>query len=159
MVEAGGTGRPRFDIWARFAPLPPRRSRMPASPSALPSPKVYTHFAMVLFPLSGLPRRRRPRLGPNPTKTQPNRHGSPRSDADGERALEHRRIDVAARAADDRGAPGGVDRLREHGRERRGATRLDHELQGAEGRRHGDERLVVAGAQALRAELPQGREG
>src|SRR4051812_16272390 len=98
MVKPGGTGNPRFDISARFAPLPPRRSRMPAAPSALPSPKVYTHFAIGLVPLSGWSRRRRPRLGPNPAETQPNRDGSPRSDADGERPLEHRRIDIAARA-------------------------------------------------------------
>jgi hypothetical protein len=31
-----------------LAPLPPRRLRMPASPSALPSPKVYTHFVIGL---------------------------------------------------------------------------------------------------------------
>ena len=40
MVKPGGTGSPRLAISARFAPLPPRRSRMPAAPSALPSPNV-----------------------------------------------------------------------------------------------------------------------
>src|SRR5215475_16038468 len=44
MVKPGGTGRPRLAISARFAPLPPRRLRMSARPSALPSPKVKTHF-------------------------------------------------------------------------------------------------------------------
>ena len=39
IVKPGGTGRPRFDISARLAPLPPRRLRIDASPSALPSPK------------------------------------------------------------------------------------------------------------------------
>src|ERR1700754_2987956 len=44
MVKPGGTGRPRLAISARLAPLPPRRSRRPALPSALPSPKVNTHL-------------------------------------------------------------------------------------------------------------------
>src|SRR5436305_2541970 len=44
MVKPGGTGRPRLAISARLAPLPPRRSRSPALPSALPSPKVNTHW-------------------------------------------------------------------------------------------------------------------
>src|SRR5712692_2398236 len=44
MVKPGGTGRPRLAISARLAPLPPRRSRRPALPSALPSPKVNTHW-------------------------------------------------------------------------------------------------------------------
>src|SRR3954454_2457674 len=44
MVKPGGTGRPRLAISARFAPLPPSRSRMLAWPSALPSPKVNTHL-------------------------------------------------------------------------------------------------------------------
>src|SRR3954464_4702768 len=44
MVKPGGTGRPRLDISARLAPLPPSRSRMLAWPSALPSPKVKTHL-------------------------------------------------------------------------------------------------------------------
>src|SRR6478736_6006370 len=44
MVKPGGTGRPRLAISARLAPLPPRRSRRPALPSALPSPNVNTHF-------------------------------------------------------------------------------------------------------------------
>src|SRR5580704_3604729 len=45
MVKPGGTGRPRLAISARFAPLPPRRSRISARPSALPSPKAQTHLA------------------------------------------------------------------------------------------------------------------
>src|SRR6266581_1137098 len=44
MVKPGGTGRPRLAISARLAPLPPRRSRSSALPSALPSPKVKTHL-------------------------------------------------------------------------------------------------------------------
>src|SRR3984957_10310812 len=44
MVKPGGTGRPRLAISARLAPLPPSRSRRPALPSALPSPKVNTHL-------------------------------------------------------------------------------------------------------------------
>src|SRR5215471_15556779 len=44
MVKPGGTGRPRFAISARFAPLPPSRFRICALPSALPSPKPKTHF-------------------------------------------------------------------------------------------------------------------
>src|SRR5690606_19790922 len=46
-VKPGGTGRPRLLISARFAPLPPRRLRSLAAPSALPSPNVYTHFAIM----------------------------------------------------------------------------------------------------------------
>src|SRR6266481_5460723 len=44
MVKPGGTGRPRLAISARLAPLPPSKSRRPAFPSALPSPKVNTHL-------------------------------------------------------------------------------------------------------------------
>src|SRR5258708_37216362 len=44
MVKPGGTGRPKFAISARLAPLPPNRSRNSALPSALPSPKVKTHL-------------------------------------------------------------------------------------------------------------------
>src|SRR5579863_4755220 len=44
MVKPGGTGNPRLAISARLAPLPPSRSRRPALPSALPSPKVKTHL-------------------------------------------------------------------------------------------------------------------
>src|SRR5438128_11093246 len=44
MVKPGGTGRPRLAISARLAPLPPRRLRMSARPSALPLPKPKTHF-------------------------------------------------------------------------------------------------------------------
>src|SRR5271163_797902 len=51
MVKPGGTGKPRLAISARLAPLPPRRSRRPALPSALPSPKVKTHLPD--FTLSG----------------------------------------------------------------------------------------------------------
>src|SRR5438034_3286018 len=43
MVNPGGTGRPRFAISARPAPLPPRMSRIAAEPSARPSPNEYTH--------------------------------------------------------------------------------------------------------------------
>src|SRR5438552_14241244 len=43
MVNPGGTGRPRFAISARPAPLPPKISRMAAEPSARPGPKKYTH--------------------------------------------------------------------------------------------------------------------
>src|SRR5690349_16559432 len=44
MVKPGGTGRPRFAISARLAPLPPSRSRISDRPSALPSPNVKTHL-------------------------------------------------------------------------------------------------------------------
>src|SRR5580704_7200624 len=44
MVKPGGTGSPRLAISARLAPLPPSKSRRPALPSALPSPKVNTHL-------------------------------------------------------------------------------------------------------------------
>src|ERR1700749_2827608 len=44
MVKPGGTGSPRFAISARFAPLPPSRSRISDLPSALPLPKVNTHL-------------------------------------------------------------------------------------------------------------------
>src|SRR6202045_3321010 len=44
MVKPGGTGNPRLAISARLAPLPPSKSRRPALPSALPSPKVNTHL-------------------------------------------------------------------------------------------------------------------
>src|SRR4051812_14668072 len=44
MVKPGGTGKPRLAISARLAPFPPSRSRKPALPSALPSPKVNTHL-------------------------------------------------------------------------------------------------------------------
>src|SRR5258707_13238753 len=44
MVKAGGTGRARLAISARPAPLPPRRLRMSARPSASPLPKPKTHF-------------------------------------------------------------------------------------------------------------------
>src|SRR2546430_14747249 len=45
MVKPGGTGRPRFAISARPAPLPPRMSRIAAEPSARPGPKKYTQRA------------------------------------------------------------------------------------------------------------------
>src|SRR6266480_6949541 len=41
-VKPGGTGRPRFAISARPAPLPPRMSRIAAEPSARPGPNEYT---------------------------------------------------------------------------------------------------------------------
>src|SRR5215475_13777320 len=44
MVKPGGTGRPRLAISARLAPLPPKRLRISALPSALLSPKVNTHL-------------------------------------------------------------------------------------------------------------------
>ena len=44
MVNPGGTGIPRFDISARFAPFPPRSDFILAEPSALPPPKKYTCF-------------------------------------------------------------------------------------------------------------------
>src|SRR5690606_6639147 len=47
MVKPGGTGRPREDISARFAPLPPRRFFIDASPSADPPPKPYTHLVIL----------------------------------------------------------------------------------------------------------------
>src|ERR1700761_1672383 len=53
MVKPGGTGRPRLAISARLAPLPPRRSRRPALPSALPSPKVKTHLLALMASVAG----------------------------------------------------------------------------------------------------------
>src|SRR6478735_1292043 len=44
MVKPGGTGRPRLAISARFAPLPPKSSRIALLPSARPSPNVNTHL-------------------------------------------------------------------------------------------------------------------
>src|SRR5947208_1708991 len=44
MVKPGGTGKPRYAISARPAPLPPRSLRISARPSAFPLPKLYTHF-------------------------------------------------------------------------------------------------------------------
>src|SRR6185437_11183216 len=55
MVNPGGTGRPRLAISARFAPLPPSRSRISALPSALPSPKVNTHLPAGTDVVAGLP--------------------------------------------------------------------------------------------------------
>src|SRR5271168_1614108 len=54
MVKPGGTGRPRLAISARLAPLPPSRSRRPALPSALPSPKVNTHLPDFATSAAGL---------------------------------------------------------------------------------------------------------
>src|ERR1700723_3879023 len=54
MVKPGGTGKPRLAISARLAPLPPSRSRRPALPSALPSPKVNTHLPDFTAPDAGL---------------------------------------------------------------------------------------------------------
>src|SRR5271165_2089751 len=45
IVKPGGTGRPRFAISARLAPLPPKRLRISAEPSAFPAPKRYTNFS------------------------------------------------------------------------------------------------------------------
>jgi hypothetical protein len=45
----GGTGMPRLVISARPAPLPPSSSFIVPLPSALPSPKKYTYFAMALL--------------------------------------------------------------------------------------------------------------
>src|SRR5258708_16668453 len=42
MVNQGGTGKPRFGISARFAPLPPSTAFMSLVPSADPPPKKYT---------------------------------------------------------------------------------------------------------------------
>src|ERR1700722_422919 len=55
MVKPGGTGRPRLAISARLAPLPPSKSRNPALPSALPSPKVNTHLPDFTASTAGLP--------------------------------------------------------------------------------------------------------
>src|SRR5471030_3077895 len=54
MVKPGGTGRPRLAISARLAPLPPSKSRRPALPSALPSPKVNTHLPDFAASAAGL---------------------------------------------------------------------------------------------------------
>src|ERR1700732_5177454 len=55
MVKPGGTGSPRLAISARLAPLPPSRSRRPALPSALPSPKVNTHLPDFAASTAALP--------------------------------------------------------------------------------------------------------
>src|ERR1035441_8602769 len=55
MVNPGGTGSPRLAISARLAPLPPSKSRNPALPSALPSPKVNTHLPDFAASVAGLP--------------------------------------------------------------------------------------------------------
>src|SRR5690349_16449043 len=66
MVKPGGTGRPRLLISARLAPLPPSRFFISALPSALPSPKPYTHFAISQVPRSfSHSLSRREREGPN----------------------------------------------------------------------------------------------
>src|SRR5260221_4151205 len=54
MVKPGGTGRPRLAISAKLAPLPPSKSRSPALPSALPSPKVNTHLPDFAASAAGL---------------------------------------------------------------------------------------------------------
>src|SRR5258708_32940963 len=54
MVKPGGTGRPRLAISAKLAPLPPSRSRSPALPSALPSPKGNTHLPDFAASAAGL---------------------------------------------------------------------------------------------------------
>src|SRR3954454_19442127 len=52
MVKPGGTGRPRLAISARFAPLPPRRLRISLLPSAVPPPKLETHFGILTCSIS-----------------------------------------------------------------------------------------------------------
>src|ERR1700739_2824210 len=54
MVKPGGTGKPRLAISARLAPWPPSKSRNPALPSALPSPKVNTHLPDFITSAAGL---------------------------------------------------------------------------------------------------------
>src|SRR3990170_1275714 len=54
MVKPGGTGSPRLAISARLAPLPPSKSRNPALPSALPSPKVNTHLPAFIASVAAL---------------------------------------------------------------------------------------------------------
>src|ERR1700722_4701547 len=54
MGKPGGTGSPRLAISARLAPLPPSKSRRPALPSALPSPKVNTHLPDFTVSAAGL---------------------------------------------------------------------------------------------------------
>ena len=44
IVKPAGTGSPMVAISARFAPLPPSRFFMEASPSDIPFPKRYTYF-------------------------------------------------------------------------------------------------------------------
>src|SRR3990172_7350117 len=46
IVKPGGTGMPRLVISARSHPFPPRRSRIPADPSAFPPPKKYTYLTI-----------------------------------------------------------------------------------------------------------------
>ena len=46
MVKPGGTGTPRLAISATLAPLPPKRSRIAAAPSARGAPKWYTYFLL-----------------------------------------------------------------------------------------------------------------
>src|SRR5262245_49192504 len=53
MVKPAGTGTPSRVISARFAPLPPRRLRCDALPSARPAPKKYTRrLARAVLPFS-----------------------------------------------------------------------------------------------------------
>src|SRR5207302_8732602 len=60
MVKPGGTGSPILAISASPAPLPPRRSRISARPSALPLPNAYTHLR---FARPGAGRVERLRMG------------------------------------------------------------------------------------------------
>src|SRR5438046_1507825 len=53
IVRPGGTGRPALVISARPDPLPPSRSFIVRSPSALPSPKKYTYFLALTDLLAG----------------------------------------------------------------------------------------------------------
>ena len=53
-MKPGGTGRPRLAISAKFAPLPPNKSRNSALPSALPSPNVNTHLPDFAASAAGL---------------------------------------------------------------------------------------------------------
>src|SRR6266436_7858030 len=73
MVKPGGTGRPRFAISARPAPLPPRRFRMLARPCALPLPKLYTHLVSPSDLLRAAPRARAAGLRPGAERVLLNR--------------------------------------------------------------------------------------
>src|SRR6266481_2906730 len=73
MVKPGGTGRPRFAISARPAPLPPRRLRICARPSALPLPKLYTHLVSPSDFFRAAPRARAAGLRPGVERVLLNR--------------------------------------------------------------------------------------
>ena len=74
MMNPGGTGRPRFVISERLAPLPPSRSFM----SLLPWLKSYTNVGMVatLRVVSGYDQRDAQRVTPRERLTV--RHDAPR---------------------------------------------------------------------------------